>query len=243
MKHLGDVCRINGAEIEPVDILCGGAPCQDLSVAGKRKGLKHEGKGDDETTRSGLFMEQLRIAKEMRDADRKMGRADGHLRPRYLVYENVPGLFSSNAGDDFRCVLEEIAKVVKEDTIIPRLEGGAKWTPCGIIMGDGFSIAWTSHDARYYGVPQRRRRVCVLADFNGESAPKICFELLGEATYREAKQIIGDIGSESQSEVQSVSESLPRDFEQEREKGETVTTGASGSIDPSSYTLKIRGGV
>lgn len=98
MRHLGDVTKINGAEIEPVDIITFGAPCQDLSVAGLRKGMKHEGHGDGETTRSGLFFEAIRIIKEMRNADRKRGRAGELIRPRYAIYENVPGAYSSNLG-------------------------------------------------------------------------------------------------------------------------------------------------
>ena len=99
MKHLGDICKINGAEIEPVDVITAGSPCQDLSVAGKRAGLAGE--------RSGLFMEQMRIIKEMREHDAASGRTDEFIRPRYMVWENVPGALSSNKGEDFRAVLEE----------------------------------------------------------------------------------------------------------------------------------------
>lgn len=111
MKHLGDVCKINGAEIEPVDCITAGSPCQDLSVAGKRAGLEGE--------RSGLFMEQIRIIKEMRHADEQRGRTDEFIRPRYMVWENVPGALSSNKGEDFRCVLEETARIIQEDADIP----------------------------------------------------------------------------------------------------------------------------
>lgn len=124
MKHLGDITKINGAEIEPVDVITAGSPCQDLSVAGLRKGLQGE--------RSGLFMEQMRIIKEMRKADEERGRTDDAVRCRYLIWENVPGALSSGKsadgkplkGEDFRCVLEEIAKVIQEDVCIPRFEGG-----------------------------------------------------------------------------------------------------------------------
>lgn len=129
MKHLGDVCKINGAEIEKVDCITFGAPCQDLSVAGKRAGMKHEDMGDDETTRSGLFYEAVRIIKEMREDDINNGRTVNSARPRYAVYENVPGALSSNrnelgSGEDFRCVLEALAQVIQEDVCIPRFEGG-----------------------------------------------------------------------------------------------------------------------
>ena len=116
MIHLGDITKINGAEIEPVDCITAGSPCQDLSVAGKRAGLEGE--------RSGLFMEQIRIIKEMRKADKERGRSDEFIRPRYMVWENVPGALSSNKGEDFRCVLEETVKIVEENAIIPEPPGG-----------------------------------------------------------------------------------------------------------------------
>lgn len=203
MRHLGDICKINGAEIEPVDVITAGSPCQDLSVAGLRKGLLHADKGDEETTRSGLFMEQMRIIKEMRKAEKENGRTDKLVRPRYLVWENVPGATSSNSGDDFRCVLEEIAKVIQEDAVIPRLDGG-KWTNCGSILLDGGSIAWRIHDAQHWGVPQRRRRICVLADFNGYTAPDILFapEYRRESEGVNANITVGHLGRECRSEIQ-----------------------------------------
>ncbi len=167
MKHYGDITKINGAEMPIVDIICGGSPCQDLSVAGKRAGLAGE--------RSGLFMEQIRIIKEMRDHDRANRRADEHIRPRYMVWENVPGAFSSNSGEDFRAVLEETAKVAERDASIPGFEGG-KWPNAGCIMGNGWSIAWRIHDAQFWGVPQRRKRIALVADFGGLTAPEILFE-------------------------------------------------------------------
>ena len=166
MKHLGDITKINGSEIEPVDVITAGSPCQDLSVAGKRAGLAGE--------RSGLFMEQMRVIKEMRKADELRGKTDEYIRPRYLVWENVPGAFSSNKGEDFRCVLEEIAKVVEEDADIPGPPKGG-WPYSGCIMGDGWSIAWRIHDAQFWGVPQRRKRIALVADFGGRSAPEILF--------------------------------------------------------------------
>lgn len=166
MKHLGDICMINGAEIEPVDCITGGSPCQDLSIAGKRAGLAGE--------RSGLFMEQVRIVKEMRERDRRNGRAGDMVRPRFLVWENVPGAFSSNGGGDFQAVLEEIINIAEPTVSVPRFEG--KWTKAGAIDGDGWSVAWRTHDAQYWGVPQRRRRISVVADFGGQSAGEILFE-------------------------------------------------------------------
>lgn len=173
MKHLGDITKISGYDAPVVDIVTGGSPCQDLSVAGKREGLAGE--------RSGLFMEQIRIIKEMRENDRRNnGKTDEHIRPRYMVWENVPGAFSSNKGEDFRCVLEETAKVADSNATIPRLEtdknGKQKWSKSGCIMGDGWSIAWRVHDAQFWGVPQRRKRIALVADFGGTTAPEILFE-------------------------------------------------------------------
>lgn len=158
MKHLGDITLIRGDEIEPVDCIIGGSPCQDLSIAGKRAGLSG--------ARSGLFVEQIRIVKEMR---RKYG------KPRYMVWENVPGAFSSNRGEDFRTVLEEIVKVVDESATVPQPPKG-RWAHAGCVVGDGYSVAWRVHDAQFWGVPQRRRRIALVADFGGESAPEILFE-------------------------------------------------------------------
>ena len=183
IRHLGDITKIDGSTAPIVDIVTFGAPCQDLSVAGKRAGMKHEAVGDDETTRSGLFFEAIRIIKEMREHDRqlRMQGADDigrPLRPRYTVYENVPGAFSSNSGEDFIAVLEETVKVADKDAVIPEPEG--KWPPCGCIVGEGsdgpYSVAWRVHDAQFHGVAQRRKRLCVLADYNGLTAPKILFE-------------------------------------------------------------------
>ena len=168
MKHLGDICKINGAEIEPVDCITGGSPCQDLSIAGKRAGLAGE--------RSGLFMEQVRIVKEMRERDRRNGRADNMVRPRFLVWENVVGAFSSNKGKDFAAVLEKIARIAEPGFSLSGLPEKWKWTKAGAIDGDGWSIAWRTHDAQYWGVPQRRRRISVVAVFGGQSAGEILFE-------------------------------------------------------------------
>ncbi len=166
MLHFGDITKISGFDAPVVDVIVGGSPCQDLSIAGKRAGLDGE--------RSGLFMEQIRIIKEMRENDRRNGRAAHDVRPRYMVWENVPGAFSSNKGEDFRIVLEETAKVADKDAVVPMPDKG-KWSNAGCIVGDGWSIAWRILDAQFWGVPQRRRRIALVADFGGQSAPEILF--------------------------------------------------------------------
>ena len=191
MKHYGDITQVCGYNVPPVDIITGGSPCQDLSIAGKRAGLAGN--------RSGLFMEQIRIIKEMRENDRTNGRSDVNIRPRYMVWENVPGAFSSNKGEDFRAVLEETAKVAKRDACIPRFEGG-RWPHAGCIMGDGWSIAWRVHDAQFWGVPQRRKRIALVADFGGQTAPEILFERESvsgdiEACGKEGKDVAIDVRS------------------------------------------------
>lgn len=165
MKHYGDISTIDGSELEPVDIISFGSPCQNLSVAGKREGLD----GD----RSSLFYEAIRIVKEMRE------KTNGKY-PRYIVWENVPGAFSSNKGEDFRAVLNEICKVKDEQVSVPK---PAKWENAGRIMGDGYSVAWRLLDAQYWGVPQRRQRIYLVADFDGGSAGKILFESEGLSGY------------------------------------------------------------
>lgn len=152
-----------------MDVVCGGSPCQDLSVAGKRVGLQGE--------RSGLFMEQIRVIKELREHDARAKRtADPvRLRPRYMVWENVPGAFSSADGEDFRAVLEEICRIADGNASVPRPPGGV-WKPAGAILGDQFSLAWRVYDAQYWSVPQRRKRIYLVADFGGYTAPKILFE-------------------------------------------------------------------
>lgn len=178
MKHLGDISKVNGAEIEPVEIITFGSPCQDLSVAGSQAGLKHKQKGDETTTRSGLFMEAVRIIKEMRDATNGM-------YPRYVVWENVFGAFGSNKGRDFQTVLEEFIKIKEPKApTLPMPEKGWAYADC--IMGDGWSIAYRTVDAQYWGVPQRRRRIYLVADFGGERAPEILFKQEGVRGYFEA---------------------------------------------------------
>ena len=175
IKHLGDISKINGAEIEPVDIITFGSPCQDLSVAGKRAGLKHEDNGDDETTRSGLFMEAVRIIKEMRE------KTNGKY-PRWICWENVPGAFSSNKGEDFKIVLEEIIKIVEPTAVMPKVPRFG-WAYADSYVGNGWSLAYRVFDAQYWGVPQRRRRIYLVADFGGECAREILFEREGLRGY------------------------------------------------------------
>lgn len=165
MKHLGDVSKVKGGEIEPVDIITFGSPCQDMSIAGKRAGLKHADMGDDETTRSGLFLEAIRIIKEMREAT-------NGVYPRYAIWENVPGAFSSNRGEDFRTVLEEFIKITEPDAVMPAVPQ-AGWAYADCISGDGWSLAYRVFDAQYWGVPQRRRRIYLVADFRGQRAGEI----------------------------------------------------------------------
>ena len=166
VKQLGSVTDINGAEIDPVDIITFGSPCQDLSVAGKQLGI-HDGE------RSNLFFEAIRIIKEMRDADKANGRSGVDIRPRFAVWENVPGAFSSNDGEDFRSVLEAFASVCEDGLYLPR---PAKWNHSGELVGYGWSLAWRVYDAQYWGVPQRRKRIYLIADFGGERAGEILFE-------------------------------------------------------------------
>ena len=165
MKHYGDISAMNGGKVEPVDIITFGSPCQDMSVAGKRAGL--------DGSRSNLFYEAVRIIKEMRCA------TDGKY-PKYVVWENVPGAFSSNKGDDFRCVLESVCQIKDETAVISQPD---KWFPAGEIVGDDFSVAWRVLDAQYWGVPQRRKRIFLVADFAGRRAGKILFESEGLSGY------------------------------------------------------------
>lgn len=178
MKHLGDVSKVKGGEIEPVDIITFGSPCQDMSIAGKRAGLKHADMGDDETTRSGLFLEAIRIIKEMREAT-------NGVYPRYAIWENVPEAFSSNRGEDFRTVLEEFIRVKEKDAVMPAVPQ-AGWAYADCISGDGWSIAYRVFDAQYWGVPQRRRRIYLVADFRGECAQEILFKRESLRGYFEA---------------------------------------------------------
>ena len=173
MLHLGDITKITGSTVPLVDCIIGGSPCQDLSVAGKRAGLAGE--------RSGLYMEQIRIIKEMRNADVLRGKSDVDIRPRYMVWENVPGAFSSNGGQDFAAVIEEAIRVAEPEA--PSVHVPEKGWPtsgcCWDEMGK-WSVAWRVLDAQFWGtsdkpLPQRRRRIALVADFGGLSASEILF--------------------------------------------------------------------
>lgn len=197
MKHLGDITKIDGRTAPWVDCIIGGSPCQDLSIAGKRAGLAG--------ARSGLFMEQIRLVKEMREAS-------GTAYPRFMVWENVPGAFSSNKGQDFAAVLEETIRIVEPKA--PDIEVPDKGWPTwgGYRDVDGrWSVAWRTLDAQYWGVPQRRRRIALVADFGGESAPEILFE---------RKSLLGDFAASG--------------TERERPAGEAESGAA--------YAVRIRGG-
>ena len=241
VKHLGDINSVNGAEIEPVDIITFGSPCTDLSVAGKRQGLNAE--------RSGLFFQAIRIIKEMR------GATNGKY-PRFAVWENVTGAFSSNGGEDFRCVLEEFCKIKDADLSVPKPE---KWTKAGEIMGENFSVAYRTFDAQYWGVPQRRMRVYLVADFEGGCASKILFESEGMSGYsaesfrawQETAQSFGNCSEETGSGLMFENHSQDTRYTGPLEVAQTVsaTYGTGGNNQPFVVesavvpaTLKIRCG-
>lgn len=208
MEHYGDITKINGHKVPSVDIICGGSPCQDLSIAGLRKGLAGE--------RSGLFFEQIRVIEEMRDEYRRIhgGEPNHMVKPRYMVFENVQGILSSDDGRDFLRILQECARVADPNAIIPRLEGGQSWTNSGAILASGWSIAWRLHNAQFWGVAQRRRRIALIVDFGGQTAPEILFERKG----------------------------LQGNPEKSSSEGQGLAANPERSIGESSYTLKIRGG-
>lgn len=168
VRHYGDVSKLNGAGLEPVDVITFGSPCQDMSLAGKRAGL--------DGARSGLFFQAVRIIKEMRA---KYG------RPRFAVWENVRGALSSAGGEDFRRVLEELCRIKDDAADVPRPK---KWQSAGLIWGNGYSVAWRVLDAQYWGVPQRRKRIYLVADFDGDSAGKILFDSEGVSGHSEKMQ-------------------------------------------------------
>ena len=181
MIHLGDVCEINGAEIPPVDIISFGSPCQDMSVAGTRSGLKHEDNGDDETTRSGLFFEAIRIIKEMREA------THGKY-PTYAILENVPGMFSSHKGEDFRIILEEFVKIIEPSATMPPIDKNG-WAYADAYVGNGWSLAYRTFDAQYWGTAQRRRRCFLAFCIGSERAPEILFKRKGlRGNYSQSRQ-------------------------------------------------------
>jgi DNA (cytosine-5)-methyltransferase 1 len=210
MKHLGDITKISGYECPPVDVITGGSPCQDLSVAGKRAGLAGE--------RSGLFMEQVRIVKEMRKRDQENGRTGKSIRCRFLVWENVVGAMSSGQpkGADFQAVLTEIVRIVEPNAPDVPMPDKGKWPKAGFLYDElgGWSVAYRVHDAQYWGVPQRRRRISLVADLGGKSALEILFE----------------------------PEGMFGDFESCGASGQGTAEDSQRCADASSWTLKIRGG-
>ena len=208
MKHLGDITKIKGSEAPVVDVVIGGSPCQDLSLAGKRAGLAG--------ARSGLYMEQIRIIKEMREADVLRGRTDVDIRPRYMVWENVPGAFSTNGGKDFAAVIEEAVRVAEPEA--PNVHVPEKgWSTSGCYWDEigKWSVAWRVLDAQFWGVPQRRRRIALVADFGGLSAPEILFVR------------------------KSVSGNLEPGEQKRKETSGNAGEGTGGAVP---CTLKIRGG-
>lgn len=246
MKHLGDITKIHGDQIEPVDCITFGSPCQDLSIAGCRAGLAGE--------RSGLFMEAVQVIKEMRSST-------NGLYPTFAVWENVPGAFSSNGGEDFRAVLEELARVEQPDASIPRPSGrGGRWSKAGAIAGNGWSLAWRQLDAQYWGVPQRRKRIALVVDFGGQRAAEILFErtsLSGnpcesipawktfartpeasvagyDRMVESGNSITGD--AESEGTGRSGGKGTGRVLESDHRETSTRCT------EPAAYTLKIRSG-
>ena len=222
MQHLGDISKVNGADIDPVDIITFGSPCQDLSVAGKRAGLKHEANGDEETTRSGLFMEAVRIIKEMR-------RATNGEYPKMCLWENVPGAFSSNKGEDFRVVLEELIKIVEPSASMPPVPSSG-WPYADSYIGDGWSLAYRVFDAQYWGVPQRRRRIHLVLDLRGERAREVLFERDGVRGYF--------------TQGRTPWQAAPGDAQDrpgaDDRAGESAGDGRLDAVVP--YTLKIRSG-
>jgi DNA (cytosine-5)-methyltransferase 1 len=200
MRHLGDITKLCGADIEPVDIISFGSPCQDLRISGRRDGLEGE--------RSGLFLEAVRIIKEMRIAT-------NNTSPARIVWENVPGAFSSNKRKDFQRVIEEISQIAETDISIPRPPKKSGWLAAGAVMGDSWSLAWRVLDAQYWGVPQRRRRIFLVADFTGRRAGKIFFEPESRTGYfekgkNEGKGIAGNAYNGNQQYTVDIGHSTDR---------------------------------
>ena len=235
MKHLGDITKLHGYSIPVVDIITGGSPCQDLSVAGLREGLKHLANGDDETTRSGLFFDQIRIVKEMRELDKRNGRHGSDVRPRYMVWENVPGAFSSNGGKDFQAVLSEIVRIVEPDAPDVPMPDKGGWAKAGCLYGElgNWSIAYKLHDAQFHGVPQRRRRLSLVCDFNGLTAPDILFDpqLRREAKNSEPHEAVRDSGAERGSQVHAVGKSLSGHSDQSKAERQGTPGGSAEGTD------------
>lgn len=243
MKHLGDITLIDGSKIEPVDVITFGSPCQDLSIAGKRAGLAGQ--------RSGLFMEAVRIIKQMQEA------TNGEY-PKYAVWENVPGAFSSNKGKDFLAVLEELIRI-KEPTISLPEPLKSKWSKAGEVSGSGWSLAWRTMDAQYWGVPQRRLRISLVLDLTGQRAGEILFEpeslrghfapsiTPGQATAGAVENGAGTANG-VYAEVNNVCAFKLGNSEQARSIGyaeelvPTLNAECGGNKPACAYTLKIRSG-
>lgn len=252
MRHLGNICDIHGYDIEPVDVITGGSPCQDLSIAGRRRGLKHEENGDEETTRSGLFIEQMRVVREMRERDRHAGRSGIAIRPRYMVWENVYGAFSSGEpkGADFAIVLEEIIKVCEpeaSDFHVDIPDGGWPTAGCYYAEDGSWSVAWKTVDAQFWGTPQRRKRIALLADFNGPTSADILFDpqLRRETQDSESDQAQQCSGRRHAGTVSPLEKSVYGHSQQGAAEGEGTPegtesgTGGSGG-DRAQYSLSFR---
>ena len=167
MKHLGDISAINGANIEPVDIITFGSPCTDMSIAGKRAGL--------DGAQSSLFYQAIRVIKEMRCA------TNGRY-PRWICWENVVGAFSSNRGFDFKAVLDAVIGIIEPGAEVPMPAKG-HWPSADLYMGDGWSVAYRTFDSQYWGIPQRRRRIYLVGDLGGRCAGRVLFESEGLSGY------------------------------------------------------------
>ena len=174
IQHFGDIKEMRGDQIPAVDVVSGGSPCQDLSVAGLRQGLAGE--------RSGLFREQIRVIKEMRQHDQEVnGHKGKDVKCRWVIWENVPGAMSSNGGKDFQAVLTEFARIANPEAPTVPMPKNGKWPKAGCLLGMGadgteFSVAWRQHDAQWWGVAQRRKRIAVVGDLGGLRAPEVLFE-------------------------------------------------------------------
>ena len=248
MVHLGDITKMSGYTIPPVDVITFGSPCQDLSIAGKRAGMAGE--------RSGLFSEAVRIIREMRYAT--FG-----AYPKYAIWENVPGAFSSNKGEDFHAVLQSLCRVIDPAAVIPRptdARGGIIKRPrAGAVLADNYSLAWRTMDAQYWGVPQRRLRISLVLDLTGGRAGEILFEpeslrghfapgiTPGQATPRTAENGADD-ADRRHAEVSNVCAFKLGNSEQARSIGyaeelaPTLNAECGGNKPACAYTLKIRSG-
>ncbi|RRG07459.1 MAG: DNA (cytosine-5-)-methyltransferase [Lactobacillus sp.] len=240
--HFGDIAVLDGGKLPPVDIITFGSPCQDMSLAGTRSGLSGK--------RSGLFFDAVRVIREMREA------TDGKY-PRYAVWENVTGAFSSNKGEDFRAVLTEFCRIKDGSVTVPSCD---KWSHAGLILGDGFSVAWRMLNAMYWGVPQRRKRIFLVADLDGDSAGTVLFESEGlsgyscegfEAWQRTANDTLdgsGETGGRVDDALVFENHMTDARYSGPKDVGDTVTAryGTGGNNQPlvlnTPKTMRIRAG-